>query len=278
VAEQVVSGQHAFETGGTIVAYYVRGRGPPCFVAPYAWGVNSDVIRSFFRPLESRLTFIYHDPPGTGRSGPPMGESDLGLDRVVSDLFALQSRLGIAHAAFLGHSSGSASALVYAMKYPDRVTDLVLVGAGALFPDILKSPEMSAIIDPETRERNEERFRRFVAYLLAPEIKTRKGRLAMGRAMKSSMGLNIDRAGFNFNEMRTWDVREDLGDVSVRTLILAGKHDKLTPLKWAREMRRSIPDCTLVTFERSGHFPFLDEPERFRHAVLEFLRPNQPKR
>jgi len=206
-----------------------------------------------------------------------MIESDLGLDRIVSDLFALQSRLGIARAAFLGHSSGSASALVYALKYPDRVADLVLVGAGALFPDVLKSPEISAVIDPKTREKDEERFTRFVAYLLGPEIRTRRGKLAMGRAMEDSMGLNINRAAFNFNEMRTWDVRDDIGDVRARTLILAGKHDKLTPLKWAKEMRKSIPDCTLVTFENSGHFPFLDEPERFRRVVLDFLRRSLPK-
>lgn len=277
MSEQVVSGQHAFETGGTIVAYYVRGNGPPCFVAPYAWGVNSEVIRSFFRTLEDRLTFIYHDPPGTGRSGPPMDQSDLGLERVISDMFALQARLEIPQAVFMGHSSGSASALVYALKYPERVTDLIMTGAGATFPDVLRSPELRASLDPSTHEKDDVRFRRFIASMLGPEIRTRGGKLRMGRAMRFSIGFNFERAAYNFNEMKTWDVRDDLGGLEARTLILAGKHDKLTPLKWGREMRKRIPDCKLVMFEKSGHFPFLDEPEKFRGSVLGFLKKSPAK-
>lgn len=264
-------GQYAFETGGTIIAYYIRGQGPPCFVSPYPWGLNSEPIRSFLRPLEKNLTMIYHDPPGTGRSSPPMDEDDLGLERVVSDLFALQTRLEIEQAAFLGHSGGSACALTYALRSPERVDDLVLIGTGARLPDIMEAHEVGEALADSLRERNEQSFRRFLAAFLGPEIRTRRGRLAMGKAMKSSLQFSIDRAAYNFSEMRAWDVRGEVGTLTARTLILAGKYDKATPPKLARDLHRRIKGSKLLMFDKSGHFPFLDEPEQFSRAVLGFL-------
>lgn len=264
-------GQYAFETGGTIIAYYIRGQGPPCFVSPYPWGLNSEPIRSFLRPLERNLTMIYHDPPGTGRSGPPMNEDDLGLDRVVSDLFSLQTRLEIDQPVFLGHSGGSACALTYSLRYPERVDDLVLVGSGARLPDIMKTHGVGEALAASLRERNEESFRRFLAVFLGPEIRTRRGKLGMGKAMKSSLQFSIDRAAYNFSEMRDWDVRGKLDTLAARTLILAGRYDKATPPKLARDLHRRIKGSKLMVFGRSGHFPFLDEPEKFKREVLRFI-------
>ncbi len=268
----LVPGQHAFETNRTIVAYFVRGKGPPCFIAPYPWGMNSEPIRSFFKPLERRFTMIYHDPPGTGRSGPPIKDSDLGIMRVVTDMFALQNRLGISKAVFMGHSGGSACAIVYALRYPNRVSSLILIGSGTKLPEVLRSKEVGNAIAIALEERNDENFRRVQARLLGPEIRTRQGKLAMGRAMKSSIHFSIERAAFNLNELGNWNVRKELGKLAVRTLIIAGKYDKLTPLKLAKGLHRGIKDSELVIFEKSGHFPFLDEPKIFFDTITRFLK------
>ncbi len=270
-------GQHGFVEGRTIIAYYIRGRGPPCIVAPYPWGLNSEPIRSFFKRLEQKMTLIYHDPPGTGRSGPPMKERDLGMGRVVSDMYALQSRLNLRHAAFMGHSGGAACALSYALRYPAKVSHLILIGAGPILPDILQSKEIREVLSAPNGSRDEHRFRQLQAEVLGPEIKTRHGKLAMGRAMKSSLHFNIDRAAYNFAEAKAWDVRNQISSLPMKTLIMVGRLDRLTPPAWAEEMRESIPDSKLVTFARSGHFPFLDEPVIFSNEVTKFLRISRRK-
>jgi len=271
MATRLRPGQYAFENDRTIVAYYVRGRGPPCFVAPYPWGLNSDVQRSFFRRFEKYLTLIYHDPPGTGRSGPAMAVRDLGMKRVVSDIFSLQSRLEVGRAAFIGHSGGSACALSYALRHPERVSKLVLIGAGARMPDVLQHPQVRETLFAAGRERDEDAFRRLLANYLGPEIRTRAGKIAMGRAVKSGMNFNLDRAAYSFEELGRWDVGGELGGLDVRTLIMAGRHDRLTPPSLARELKRAVSKSRLVTFAESGHFPFLDEPKRFQEEVLSFL-------
>ncbi len=218
------------------------------------------------------MTMIYHDPPGTGRSSPPLVESDLGMERVVSDLFALQTRLEIDTATFLGHSGGSACALAHALRYPERVSNLILIGSGARLPDFRKVRGVGEALAESLRERNEKNFRRFLAAFLGPEIRTRRGKLAMGNAMKHSLQFSIDRAAYNFREMMEWDVREEIRSLLVSTLIISGEHDQATPTKLARELHKGIKGSKLVVFDKCGHFPFLDEPERFRKTVIGFLK------
>ncbi len=93
--------------------------------------------------------------------------------------------------------------------------------------------------------------------------------------MKFSLHFNIDRAAYNFSEMKEWDVRHELGGLDVRALIMAGAHDRPTPPRLARELHKRIKGSKLVMFNRSGHFPFLDEPEKFKDAVLGFLEAGQ---
>ena len=272
MSAKLSQGQHAFENDRTIIAYYVRGRGPPCFVVPYAWGMNSEPMRVFFKPLEKRHALVYHDPPGTGRSGPPARERDLGMSRVVNDLLALQNRLEIPRTAILGHSGGSAVALSFALRYPERVNSLILVGSGAVIPDVLREKDIGEAAVEALGTRDEDSFRRLQSSILGPEIRTKRGRLTMGRAMKNSIAFNIDRAAYNFMELREWDVRGAIGELGVRTLILAGKLDKLTPPQLSRELHKGIRGSKLVIFKESGHFPFLDEPDKFFPLVDGFLR------
>jgi alpha-beta hydrolase superfamily lysophospholipase len=55
------------------------------------------------------------------------------------------------------------------------------------------------------------------------------------------------------------------------TLIIWGQRDAIIPVEHAHAAAASIPHSQLVIFERSGHFPHLEEPERFAHHVADFI-------
>ena len=57
----------------------------------------------------------------------------------------------------------------------------------------------------------------------------------------------------------------------MKTLIMAGGLDKLTPPQLSRELHRDIKGARLVIFKKSGHFPFLDERKDFFKVVTDFL-------
>lgn len=68
-----------------------------------------------------------------------------------------------------------------------------------------------------------------------------------------------------------WDVRSELDKITDPTLIIAGKHDFIGGLRWARQMYESINVSRLVTLSCSGHFGHLEEPVTFAQAVRDAI-------
>ena len=73
------------------------------------------------------------------------------------------------------------------------------------------------------------------------------------------------------NAIRGLDYRERLGEVRAPTLICVGRFDPQTPVACSEELARGIPGACLVIFERSGHSPFIEEPERFAAELVSFF-------
>ena len=66
-------------------------------------------------------------------------------------------------------------------------------------------------------------------------------------------------------------VEDRLGEHSMPTLLVWGRHDHIFPPSHAEEAARRIPDAGVEIFEDSGHTPQMEEPERFNQLVLGFL-------
>jgi pimeloyl-ACP methyl ester carboxylesterase len=72
--------------------------------------------------------------------------------------------------------------------------------------------------------------------------------------------------------VRQVDYRRQLGRVRAPTLLCASRYDPQTPLPCSQELKAGIQHAQLVLFERSGHFPFIEEPELFCQEIDRFLR------
>jgi proline iminopeptidase len=67
------------------------------------------------------------------------------------------------------------------------------------------------------------------------------------------------------------DYKKRLGEILAPTLVMVGRHDLQTPVGCSQELIDGISGARLVVFERSGHFPFIEEREGFERALNEFL-------
>ena len=76
---------------------------------------------------------------------------------------------------------------------------------------------------------------------------------------------------FNDKEVPTMDLRPRLKNITVPTLIIVGRHDFITNVSMAEEMAKNIPNARLEVFEDSGHFAFVEEPEKFYRVIKEFV-------
>jgi pimeloyl-ACP methyl ester carboxylesterase len=64
----------------------------------------------------------------------------------------------------------------------------------------------------------------------------------------------------------------------VPTLIVWGEHDPLIPVAHAVRSHELLPGSRLDVFPGAGHYPFLDDPERFANLLLDFMRTTEPRR
>ncbi len=64
---------------------------------------------------------------------------------------------------------------------------------------------------------------------------------------------------------------ERLDQINVSTLITAGRYDPQTPMECAQELSEGIPNNILIEFENSGHYPFIEENEKFLDVIGHFL-------
>jgi proline iminopeptidase len=76
---------------------------------------------------------------------------------------------------------------------------------------------------------------------------------------------------FNENEAQTLDLRPSLGRVEVPTLIIVGRHDFITNVAMAEEIDRHLPNSQLAVFEDSGHFPLIEERQKFYQVIRDFV-------
>jgi proline iminopeptidase len=67
------------------------------------------------------------------------------------------------------------------------------------------------------------------------------------------------------------DLRSHLKAITVPTLVIVGRHDFITNVAMAEEMARHIPNAQLEIFEDSGHYAFVEEPEKFYRVIKEFV-------
>ncbi len=75
--------------------------------------------------------------------------------------------------------------------------------------------------------------------------------------------------------MRRLDYQTQLGEIRMPTWVGVGRYDPQTPVACSEDLAQGIPGACLTIFERSGHYPFIEEREQFKLALGEFLAMQQ---
>lgn len=265
------------ELNGTHLFYQEVGSGHPCLVMHGGLGFDHTGARPWIDQLGDTLRLIYYDHRGNGRSGRPSLET-LSYAQFAADAGALRDHLGFDQIAALGFSAGGAIALHYALADPEHLTHLMLVGAHAAwdYQDEITAnlarrqatPEMLAAFSaspPATDTAYAAMFK-----LILPLYFHR-----FDPALSSRFTENVvwsASAYVRYSEiMRDHNVAPRLGEIEVPTLVMVGRDDFITPLSQAERLQQGMPNADLVVFERSGHMPYIEEPERFATTVRDWL-------
>jgi pimeloyl-ACP methyl ester carboxylesterase/DNA-binding CsgD family transcriptional regulator len=251
---------------GTRIAYARLGdTGPPlvvstCWLSHLEYDLQSPVWRHFVRRLGEVSSCVRYDERGFGLSD--WDATDFSFEARLADLEAVVEAAGLDRFALLGMSQGGPVAVAYALRNPERVSRLVLLGTYVATVDD-GSEESRRLEETFTSmievgwARPEGRFRRVFTDLLmpgaTPEQMTWVDEL-MRRSTTAENAVAFRRARMDV------DVSSLLSQLRLPTLVLHSRGDQINPLDGGRRLAAEIPGARLVTLESDNHVLLDGEP------------------
>jgi len=198
---------------------------------------------------------IAPDLPGHGQSEGRVRVSVAEYREFVTDFVR---SLGCKRFVIGGHSLGGAIALDFALTYPDVLDGMILVGSGGRLrvkPEILRS-----------LEKGEHPFGN-LEYCYA--FNTPKDVLEEAAREMKDVPAHVYLA--DFRACDRFDVLDRLGGIRVPTLLICGKDDRMTPVKYSDYLRRHIPNSVLVLVPNAGHMVMIEQPGVVNEHIAAFL-------
>lgn len=199
------------------------------------------------------------DFPGHGRSGGT--ESLKSIDAYRDCLAAFMDALHLRPSVLIGRSMGGAVAMAYALAHPQHVRGLVLVATAARF-DL---PQ--AILDTWQHVMLGRAQQPFSTDAFSPQTDFAVMREAWMEQVKTDPRVRY----YDLAACNAFDITAQLGTLTVPTLIIAGRDDRLTPVDRSEILHRGIPGSTLMVIDNAGHTVPAEKPAEFNAAVSEFL-------
>jgi pimeloyl-ACP methyl ester carboxylesterase len=218
--------------------YIEKGQGEPLILL-HGNGENCDYFAGQMDAFAQHFHVYALDTRGHGKT--PRGDAPFSIRQFADDLLGFMDAHGIDKAHILGFSDGGNIAMIFAMKYPERVDKLILDGANLDAKGVKRSVQIPI------------------------EIGWRFAKCFAGKSDEARR--NAEMLGLMVNDP---NVRpEELSAIRAETLVIAGNKDMIKD-EHTRLIARSIKDSRLVIL-KGNHFIANKCPDAFNRAVLDFL-------
>jgi pimeloyl-ACP methyl ester carboxylesterase len=266
---------------GHTLSFVDSGSGPAVLFVHGLLGSHRNWAHLIDR-LDDCHRVIVPDLFGHGASAKPEGDYSLGAH--AGTLRDLLDRLGVDRVTLVGHSLGGGISMEFCYLFPERVERLVLVGSGGLGREVnplLRSATLPGaewvlpviasgwllervhsvgrVLSSAGWRPGSDLTAVWQGFTSLSDADSRRAFLATTRAVVDPGGQSVS-------------ARDFLPELSgVPTLVVWGTRDRMIPAWHATMAHSAIPGCRVELFEGAGHFPHLDEPDRFADVLRDFM-------
>lgn len=251
---------------GVTIAYATIGAGPPLLKAAnwlshleHDW--SSPIWGRSFAEIARHRSFIRYDERGCGLSDWEV--DDLSFDAFVDDLEAVVDTLGLDRFPLLGISQGAAVSIEYAVRHPDKVSGLILVGGYAAgwrhLADAEEIARRKAVMGLTELGwgTDDPTYRHIFTKTFMPEARPEVLDWFDDFQRQTTSPRNAARFQSAFGDI---DVRDRLTEVEVPTIVFHARHDQRIPLGMGRALAAGIPDAEFVPLDSRNHILVEEEP------------------
>lgn len=276
-----------YEIDGYNIHVEVKGSGKPIFFLPGGPGNSHDYMQANFGQYYQTNTVVFFDFLGRGKSDDAKDIGEYSVENDVALIEKLRILLKFDKISLVGHSYGTVPAQAYAIQHPDQIDKLLLISgfhSGAMWQANCDSYNRYAKTHfPEKWQQVDSL--RALGYVSSQEpLKSLYGSIPtkyvyyhntaiVGNAPKEpyrnwaddvyatiiGKDGDFDVSGSMINQ----DYRQQLNNITAKTLIVAGRYDGVSTPEFNIQYKMFMPQADFVMFEQSGHNPYLEEPEKF---------------
>jgi 3-oxoadipate enol-lactonase len=270
----------AFANVNGIKLYYeIHGDGYPLFML-HGYGATCKVWIGQIDALSKHFKVIIYDQRSSGKSDHP--SEDYPLDILVEDLKGLMDFLKIEKTHLMGQSMGGWVSQNFALKYPERVNKLVLVGTNHKGAGLYILKNTLIDLYEVAKTNKEEAFWKYA------KLMHHRSFLKDMKADPSKKFYDLWSAEdlieeFTANQMIPEDyerfekagsmhnVLDRLSELKNPVILIGGSNDKMAPKLVMDEMHAKLPNSTIKVFENSGHHVFIERAPEVNELIINFL-------
>jgi 3-oxoadipate enol-lactonase len=246
-----------------------RGRGPAVLLAHGMW-CDAGMFTALAQLLARQARVLVPDLRAHGRSDVPA--KGWSIADVAEDLDAMLDQLGVGKVVLAGFSMGGMAAVEFALRHPDRLAGLALIGTSAAGEELIRKAEILALarlidltgparflpheasratFSPEFRRRHPKEIARWESVVRAMP------RAALSQALRAVAGRR--------------NLLEEMFRIRGPVVIVVGGRDSVVRPKWSRAMHRQVSGSRLVVYPNTGHAVPTERPGDVAELIEQLL-------
>ncbi len=259
------------DAAGAAIYFETAGAGEPIVLIPgfasglWSWFCQAD--------LAKHLRVITFDPRGIGRSLSAV-TGELSIKTFAEDVLGILDRLEIEKAHVLGASFGGFVAQEFALRFPDRLSKLILACTTAGGPNHV-SPDIE-ILRSFTRDPEKplgEQIRRFFRPALTENFYKENAETVENICrLREENDVSDETYMAQLQTAFSFDVADKLGEIKHKTLVITGDKDNLVPMQNSINLAEKLPNAELKIIKNGSHMFFVEDAGEFNGIVSQFVR------
>jgi proline iminopeptidase len=272
------------------------GEGDPIIFISGGPGGAHVGLRSFDSLATNHHQLIYFDAFGRGKSDTAKNVSEYTLARDIEDIEGLRKALKLPKISLLGHSYGGLVAQGYAVKYGQYLSHLILADTFHSFvmwqenddnsnhemktnypevwAELMQWREQGGISSDAKHQEIYGKVPYGFLYAYNPDKFAARGKKPYPNAFNSKLYYQMVGKDGDFivgSDIGTFDFRKDLKNLKMPILIIGGRYDRVAVPWMMVKYKEYCPQAEFVLFEKSGHNPQVEEPEKEFPIINAFL-------